>query len=82
MMNNENLEILETIPSNYAVLTNKLETLSSSASAKTDAVDEYIQAEMQTQKIPGLSIAVEKMAKLLKRKGMVMPILNTMFLLR
>jgi CubicO group peptidase (beta-lactamase class C family) len=43
--------------------------LSITASAQTDKVDEYVKAEMQRQKIPGLSIAVVRNGAIIKAKG-------------
>jgi CubicO group peptidase (beta-lactamase class C family) len=42
---------------------------SSTASAQSDKVDEFIRAEMQKSKIPGLSIAVVKNSEIIKAKG-------------
>ena len=43
--------------------------VSSQAFSKTDPVDQYIQCEMQANKIPGLSIAVIENGKVIKAKG-------------
>lgn len=43
--------------------------LLSSASAQTDKVDNYIKAQMDLQKIPGLSIAVVRNGEIVKTKG-------------
>ncbi|HTG31555.1 MAG TPA: serine hydrolase [Thermoanaerobaculia bacterium] len=40
-----------------------------SASARADKVDDYVRAEMQAQKIPGLSIAVVQDGKVVKAQG-------------
>jgi len=37
--------------------------------AQSDKVDEYVRAEMQRQKIPGLSIAVVRNGEVIKAKG-------------
>src|SRR5689334_9924969 len=39
------------------------------ARAQTDKVDEYVQAEMRKEKIPGLSIAVVRNGEVVKAKG-------------
>lgn len=41
----------------------------SPASARADKVDDYVRAEMQAQKIPGLSIAVVQDGKVVKAQG-------------
>jgi len=41
----------------------------SGASAQTDKVDSYVKAQMDTQKIPGLSIAVMRNGEIVKAKG-------------
>lgn len=41
----------------------------SSASAQTDKVDEYVKAEMEQQRIPGLSLAVVRNGEVIKAKG-------------
>lgn len=46
-----------------------LSGLLSSASAQTDKVDDYIKAQMDLQKIPGLSIAVVRNGEIVKAKG-------------
>ncbi|HXU39930.1 MAG TPA: serine hydrolase [Blastocatellia bacterium] len=43
--------------------------LASSASAQTDKVDDYVKAQMDLQKIPGLSIAVVRNGEIVKAKG-------------
>lgn len=43
--------------------------LLSSASAQTDKVDDYVKAQMDLQKIPGLSIAVVRNGEIVKAKG-------------
>lgn len=43
--------------------------LSQAVSAETDKVDEYIQAEVEKQRIPGLSIAVVKNGEVIKARG-------------
>jgi len=43
--------------------------LSSSAYSQTDKIDDYVKAQMQTQKIPGLSIAVVRNGEVVKAKG-------------
>lgn len=40
-----------------------------SASAQTDKVDDYVKAEMQQQRIPGLSIAVVRNGEVIRAKG-------------
>ena len=40
-----------------------------SVSAQSDKIDEYIKAEMQKQKIPGLSVAVVKNGEIVKAQG-------------
>jgi len=51
------------------VLFSVLAFLSSSAHAQTDKIDDYVKAQMQTQKIPGLSIAVVRNGEVVKAKG-------------
>jgi D-alanyl-D-alanine carboxypeptidase len=43
--------------------------LGAAADAQTDRIDEFINAEMKRQHIPGLSLAVVKAGKLVKAKG-------------
>lgn len=43
--------------------------MASSSSAWTDQVDDYVRAEMQQQKIPGLSIAVVRNGEVVKAQG-------------
>jgi CubicO group peptidase (beta-lactamase class C family) len=51
------------------VLFSVLAFLSSSAFSQTDKVDDYVKAQMQTQKIPGLSIGVVRNGEVVKAKG-------------
>lgn len=51
------------------VLFSILAFLSSSAYSQTDKIDDYVKAQMQTQKIPGLSIAVVRDGEVVKAKG-------------
>ena len=51
------------------VLFSVLAFLSSNAYAQTDKIDDYVKAQMQTQKIPGLSIAVVRKGEVVKAKG-------------
>lgn len=51
------------------VLFSVLAFLSSSAYSQTDRIDDYVKAQMQTQKIPGLSIAVVRNGEVVKAKG-------------
>ena len=46
-----------------------LTLISSTAFAQTDKIDDYVKAEMQERKIPGLSIAVVKNGEVIKAKG-------------
>jgi CubicO group peptidase (beta-lactamase class C family) len=39
------------------------------AAVRTDKVDDYVKAEMQKQRIPGLSLAVVKEGKVIKAEG-------------
>lgn len=41
----------------------------SGASAKADKIDEYVQSELQSQRIPGVSIAVVRNGELVKAQG-------------
>lgn len=43
--------------------------LLSAAYAQSDKIDDYIKAQMETQKIPGLSIAVARNGEIIKAKG-------------
>lgn len=44
-------------------------SISSIARAQTDKVDDFIKAEMQKQKVPGLSVAVVRNGEIIKAKG-------------
>jgi len=54
---------------NIAALVLSFLLIASSVSAQTDAVDDYIKAEMQKRRIPGLALAVVKEGKVVKAKG-------------
>ena len=51
------------------VLFSVLAFLSSSAYSQNDKIDDFVKAQMQTQKIPGLSIAVVRNGEVVKGKG-------------
>lgn len=56
-------------PRGLSLLLFFLLSVSSIAQAQTDKVDDYIKAQMQTQKIPGLSMAVVRGGEIIKAKG-------------
>src|SRR5437660_12772609 len=53
----------------HAALFLFLSLTASMALAQADPVDEFVKAEMQKRRIPGLSIAVVKNGKIVKAKG-------------